>query len=225
MEQVSLRAEVGRQSGTRPSRQLRRAGRVPGVVYGRGLEALSVDVDRHELYSVLHTGAGLNALISLQVDKDEYLTVAREIQRHPVRGEIIHLDFIQISLDEAIEAEVHVEFTGVPIGVREEGGIVETVASSVTVSALPADIPTSLALDISGLGIGDSLKVSDLPEVEKVTVVSDPEMTLVTVVVPAALVVEVPAEEIEGEEIEERVEAEERFEAPGAEGAESEDEG
>jgi large subunit ribosomal protein L25 len=225
MEQVSLRAEVGREHGSRPSRQLRRDGRVPGVVYGRGLETRSVDVDRRELYTALHTEAGLNALINLQVGKDEYLTVAREIQRHPVRGDIMHLDFIQISLDVAIEAEVHVEFTGVPVGVSEEGGIVETVASTVTVSALPGDIPSSLALDISGLGVGDSLKVSDLPAVENVTVTSDPDMTLVTVVVPAALIIEAPEEEIEAEELEEGVEVEEGVGAPAAEAAESEEEG
>ncbi len=225
MEQVSLRAEVGRDTGSRPARQLRRGGRVPGVVYGRGLETRSIDVDQRELDAVLHTEAGLNALINLQVDKDEYLTVAREVQRHPVRGDIVHLDFIQISLDVAIEAEVHVEFAGTPVGVLEEGGIVETVASSVTVSALPTDIPSSLALDVSGLGIGDTLKVSDLPAVENVTVVSDPEMTLVTVVIPAALLVEEPEEEVEGEELEEGVEAEEGVVTPAVEGAEGEEAG
>jgi len=225
MEQVSLRAEVGRDTGSRPARQLRRGGRVPGVVYGRGLETRSIDVDQRELDAVLHTEAGLNALINLQVDKDEYLTVAREVQRHPVRGDIVHLDFIQISLDVAIEAEVHVEFAGTPVGVLEEGGIVETVASSVTVSALPTDIPSSLALDVSGLGIGDTLKVSDLPAVENVTVVSDPEMTLVTVVIPAALLVEEPEEEVEGEELEEGVEGEEGVVTPAVEGAEGEEAG
>ena len=150
MEQLSLRAEDGRQTGSRSSRQLRRSGRV------RGLETLSVDVDQRELSAALHTEAGFNALINLQVGKNKYLTVAREIQRHPVRGEIVHLDFIQISLDEAIEAEVYVEFVAAPIGVQEDGGIVETVASSVTVSALPTDIPSSITLDISELGIGDT---------------------------------------------------------------------
>ena len=225
MEQLSLRAEPGRRTGSRASRQLRRSGRVPGVVYGRGLETQSVDVDRRELHAALHTEAGLNALINLQVAKDEYLTVAREIQRHPVRGEVVHLDFIQISLDEAIEAEVGVEFIGTPVGAQEDEGIVETVASSVTVSALPTDIPSTLVLDISELGIGDSLNVSDLPEVENVTVVSDPDMTLVTVVIPAALIVEEPEEELEGEELEEGVEVEEGAEAPAGEEAESEEEG
>ena len=96
MEQVTLRAEAGREPGSRSSRRLRRTGRVPAIVYGRGLETTSIDVDRRDLYGVLHTEAGLNALINLEVGKKEYLTVAREVQRHPVRGEITHLDFIQI---------------------------------------------------------------------------------------------------------------------------------
>jgi len=201
MEQINLRGYTGRVHGSRESRRVRREGAVPAVVYGHGLEALPVAVDRRELYTVLHTEAGLNALINLQVNGDEYLTVAREVQRHPVRGDIIHLDFIRISLDEAIEAEVPVEFTGVPVGVREGKGIVETPAASVMVSALPANIPSHVTLDITNLKVGDSLRVSDLAVLEGVTYVSEPEHLLVMVTMPAAVVAEVPAEALaEGEE-------------------------
>jgi large subunit ribosomal protein L25 len=201
MEQVNLRGYTGRTHGSRESRRVRREGAVPAVVYGHGLEALPVAVDRRELYAVLHTEAGLNALINLQVNGDEYLTVAREVQRHPVRGDIIHLDFIRISLDEAIEAEVPVEFVGIPVGVREGKGIVETPAASVMVSALPANIPSHITLDITNLKVGDSLRVSDLPAIEGVAYVSEPEHLLVMVAMPAAVVAEVPAEApAEGEE-------------------------
>jgi len=201
MEQINLRGYTGRVHGSRESRRVRSEGAVPAVVYGHGLEALPVAVDRRELYAVLHTEAGLNALINLQVNGDEYLTVAREVQRHPVRGDIIHLDFIRISLDEAIEAEVPVEFTGVPVGVREGKGIVETPAASVMVSALPANIPSHVTLDITNLKVGDSLRVSDLAVLEGVTYVSEPEHLLVMVTMPAAVVAEVPAEApAEGEE-------------------------
>jgi len=201
MEQVNLRGYTGRTHGTRESRRVRREGAVPGVVYGHGLEALPVAVDRRELYAVLHTEAGLNALINLQVNGDEYLTVAREVQRHPVRGDIIHLDFIRISLDEAIEAEVPVELVGIPVGVREGKGIIETPSASVMVSALPANIPSHVTLDITNLRVGDSLRVSDLPVFEGVTYVSDPDHLLVMVAMPAAVVAEVPAEApAEGEE-------------------------
>jgi large subunit ribosomal protein L25 len=201
MEQVTLRGETGRIHGSRSSRRLRRDGLVPAVVYGRGLRALSLAVDRHDLYVALHTEAGLNALINLQVGGDEYLTVAREVQRHPVRGDITHLDFIRISLDENIEAEVPVEFTGIPVGVREQKGIVETVHASVVVSCLPTAIPSHITLDIAGLRIGESARVADLPEIPGVAYVTDPGQTLVICAIPAAAHVETPAAAAaEGEE-------------------------
>jgi large subunit ribosomal protein L25 len=200
MEQVTLRGEVGRAHGTRSSRRLRREGQVPAIVYGHGLEARSVAVDRRDLYAVLHTEAGLNALINLQVGGEEYLTVAREVQRHPVRGDISHLDFIRISLDENIEAEVPVEFTGIPVGVREAKGIVETVHASVVVSCLPTAIPSHITIDISGLRINESARVSDLPEIPGVVYVTDPGQLLVMCVIPAAAQVEAVAAAAEGEE-------------------------
>ena len=202
MEQVTLRGETGRVHGSRSSRRLRRDDRVPAIVYGHGLEARSVAVDRRDLYAALHTEAGFNALINLQVEDGEYLTVAREVQRHPVRNDIIHLDFIRISLDENIEAEVPVEFIGIPVGVREAKGIVETPHSSVVVSALPTAIPSHITIDISELQIGDFARVSDLPELPGVTYVSDPTTLLVMVTVPAAAQIEAaPGAAAEGEAV------------------------
>lgn len=201
MEQLNLRGFTGRTHGSREARRLRREGAVPAIVYGHGLQPVSVAVDRRELYGALHTEAGLNALINLQVNGDEYLTVAREVQRHPVRGDIIHLDFIRISLDEPIEAEVPVEFTGIPVGVREGKGIVETPAASVVVSALPTNIPSHITIDIADLKVGDSARVADLPEIPGVTYVSEPDHLLVMVTMPAAAPVEAVAEApAEGEE-------------------------
>jgi large subunit ribosomal protein L25 len=134
MDQVSLSAERREGSGTRPSRRLRAEGGVPGVLYGRGLDSTPLTVDRRELYAALHTEAGTNALINLEVGSDKYLTVARELQRHPVRGDIIHLDFIRIVLDEKITAEVGIDYMGEPEGAKE-GGILETIRTSVTISA------------------------------------------------------------------------------------------
>jgi large subunit ribosomal protein L25 len=209
MEQVTLRGETGRVHGSRSSRRLRRDGRVPAIVYGHGLETRSVAVDRRDLYAALHTEAGLNALISLQVEGDEYLTVAREVQRHPVRGDITHLDFIRISLDENIEAEVPVEFTGIPVGVREAKGIVETVHASVVVSCLPTAIPSHITIDISELHIGESARVADLPELPGVTYVTDAGQLLVMCAIPAAAQVEaVPTAVAEGEEVVAEEEAE-----------------
>ncbi len=210
MDQVTLRAEPRTDTGSRPTRRLRREGRVPAIVYGRGLNTVAVTVTARDLFSVLHTDAGFNALINVEVEGgDTILTVAREIQRHPSRGEITHLDFIKVALDEAIEADVGVEYVGVPKGVRDDGGFVETIAASVAVLALPTEIPPGIQMDIEELGIGDTLTVSDLPVIEGVEYLDDPSRSLVTVLLPR--VEEEPeVEEIEGELVEgELVEGEE----------------
>ncbi len=182
MEQVKLRAETGRPTGTRPARRLRREGLVPAVVYGREMEATSVAVNARDLRAALSTEAGYNALINLDVGDDEVLTVAREVQRHPVRGDIIHLDFISISLTETIEADVGLDVEGTPIGVVRDQGILETLRSSIPVEALPTNIPDSIHLDVSEMEVGDTLFVSDLPVIEGVEYLDDPTAAVVTVI-------------------------------------------
>jgi large subunit ribosomal protein L25 len=206
--EVTLRAETGRAQGSRPSRRLRRTGQVPAVVYGKDIEPKVIAVDRRELYGVLHTEAGLNALINLEVDGGkEELTMAKVVERHPVRGEIIHVDFVTISLTEKTRADVVLDLQGDPVGVRE-GGIVETINNTVLVEALPRDIPTSIVIDVSEMDVGDTLRISDLPVIEGVEYLDDVDEPLITVVLPAA---EVAAEEelLEGEELEEGEEGEE----------------
>ena len=199
MQQETLRATRRQTAGTRASKRLRRDGRVPGVVYGSGIETIAIHVSARDLYAVLHTDAGMNAIIEVDVDGESVLTVAREVYRHPVRGEIDHLDFIKVSLDTEIEAEVQIDFVGTPVGVLDEEGILHILEPSVTISALPNAIPSSIELDIAALALHDTLTVADLPEVEGVTFVSDTDRPVVTVSVPAAEIVEEP-EPVEGEE-------------------------
>ena len=215
MDQITLRAEAGRETGTRPSRRLRREGLVPAILYGLGVETLTIAVDGRELHAALHTEAGLNALINVEVGKESHLAVAREIQRHPVRGEITHLDFIKISLDVALEAEVGIEFVGTPVGIAE-GGIVDTQNNSVVVRCLPTAIPSHIPADIEGLNVGDTFTVGMLEPIEGVEIISDPDLPLASVVIPAVLVVDEPEEVEEGLEGEEAAEVEE-----GAEGEEA----
>lgn len=208
MEQETLVAQKRTTSGSRPARRMRRDGRVPAVVYGSDQETISISVDSRELGATLHTEAGLNALINVVVEGGgEVLAVAREIQRDPVRGDITHLDLIQVSLDIEIEAEVTIEYVGVPAGVREEGGFVEAIETSVVLLALPTAIPASIEVDITELGIGDSLKVEDLPVIEGVTYTTDEDRPLVTVLLPS--IEEEPEPELlEGELLEEVAEGE-----------------
>jgi large subunit ribosomal protein L25 len=184
MERVTLRAEERTESGSRMARRMRRNGRVPAILYGRDQAALSVAVDERDLYSALRTEAGLNALIDLEVGGDSVLTVARGLQRHPVRGDIIHLDFVKISLTETIQADVAINPIGTPFGVREEGGILESVRTFITVEALPTAVPQSIDVDIDGLSIGDSLSLADVEVPEGVSFVDDLETTLFSVQAP-----------------------------------------
>jgi len=201
MSDTKLRAETGRVLGTRPSKRLRREGMVPAVVYGKDSEPVSVAVNARDLSKALGTDAGLNAILTLDVDGNEQTALARELQRHPTRGDITHLDFIKISLTDMVDAVVHIEFTGDPIGVKDEGGIVNTVTTSANVRAVVTNIPDSIEIDISHLGINDSVLVSDLPELDGVEYIDDPDLTLATVAIPAAILAD-EEEELEGEELE-----------------------
>jgi large subunit ribosomal protein L25 len=207
--ELTLRAETGRPTGSRPARRLRREGLIPATVYGREAEPISVAVNARELHAALHTEAGVNALITLEVEGGKpLLTMAKEIQRHPFRSEYSHVDFLAISLTEKVGADVAIHFEGEPVGVRLNEGIIETLRNSVAIEALPQEIPSAITLDISNLDIGDTLKVSDLPELDGVEVLDDPDAPVVTVVVPAAVI----AEEEPEEGLEEGVEGEERAE-------------
>ena len=187
MSQETLRATKRTTQGTRASKRLRREGRVPAVVYGADLDAPHpVHIDSRELYAVLHTDQGLNAIIEVDVDGEQVLTVAREVQRDPVRGDITHLDLIQVNLTIAIEAEVNIEYIGIPIAVLDDGAIAETLDNTVMISALPNAIPSSIEVDMSHLALHDTLTVADLPVIDGVEYSADPDHPLMTTVLPAA---------------------------------------
>lgn len=223
MQQETLRATKRVTAGTRASKRLRREGRVPGVVYGTDIDPIAIHVSSGDLYSVLHTEAGLNAIIEVDVEGETVLTVAREVYRHPVRGEIDHLDFIKVRLDTEIEAEVALEFIGEALGALEEGGILQTLEATISISALPNAIPSAISLDVSAMVVGDTLTVADLPQMEGVTYLSDDDHAVVTVSLPAAEIIEEP-EVLEGEELLEGEEGAEEGEE-GAVAGTDEDEG
>ena len=209
--------------GSRATRRLRRTGQVPAVVYGRDLDPVSVIVDNKALFTALHTEAGFNALISVEVEnRDAVFTVAREIQRDPVRDNITHLDFIKVSLDEEIQSNVPVSYQGTPVPVRDEGALVETIATTVLVSSLPTAVPSFIEFDISDLVVGDTVTLADLPAIEGVEYLDDPVRPLLTVLAPR-LIEEEEEEVLEDEELEEGEEGTEGTEA--VEGAEAEDGG
>jgi large subunit ribosomal protein L25 len=199
MPEVSLRAQTGRSTGSRESRRVRKTGSVPAIVYGKGTEPVSIAVDAHDLHVVLHTEAGANALINLEIEGGAtLLTMARVIERHPFRNEYRHIDFVTVSLDEIVTAEVAIHFEGTPIGVVN-GGVFSPQRTHVVIEALPTAIPSAIVLDVSDVEIGDSLRIADLPVIEGVTYAEDPEAVVMSVTTLAAEVVEEPEEELEGE--------------------------
>jgi large subunit ribosomal protein L25 len=199
MPEVSLRALTGRSTGSSESRRVRKTGNVPAIVYGKGTEPVSVSVDAHDLHVVLHTEAGANALINLEIEGGAtLLTMARVIERHPFRNEYRHVDFVTVSLDEIVTAEVAIHFEGTPIGVIN-GGVFSPQRTHVVIEALPTAIPSAIVLDVSGVEVGDSLRIADLPVIEGVTYTEDPEAVVMSVTTLAVEVVEEPEGELEGE--------------------------
>ena len=162
MDEVSLVADVGRVKGSSESRRLRRAGKVPAVLYGHGIEPIDVAVGSRELRAALTSDSGLNALISLEVEGTKHLAMARQLQRHPVRRSIDHVDFVIVRRDEIISAEVPIHLVGEAEKVERADGLVEHTMFSLMVHAKPADIPAAIEVDISELGIGDAIRVGDL---------------------------------------------------------------
>lgn len=219
MSQVSLRATAGRSSGSRESRRIRRQGLVPAVVYGKDVEPVPVSVDAHDLHLALHTESGSNAIISLEVEGGETLTtMARVIDKHPFRNEYRHVDFVTVDLTQTVIAEVPIHFEGTPVGTKE-GGVFSPSRTHVNVEVLPTEIPDSIELDVSEVEVGGALRVADLPEVEGVIYVEDPDTVIMSVTTPAAEIEEPEEVEEELEEGEEPVEgeAEETSEAQGEE--------
>ena len=220
--QVQMRAETGREKGSRASRRLRREGRVPATLYGHGIDPIALAVDHGELVAALKGEAGDNVIIALEIDGGEtYTTLAREIFKNPVKPFINHVDFLQISLDEVVSAEVGLDFVGEPVGVRLNGGVAETMRLTVNIEALPTAIPSIIEINIEDLDVGDTLHIYDLPVLEGVTYADDPDLAILGVALSAAARTELGLDEVEeGEEGEEVVEGEEA--ADDAESADSE---
>ena len=200
MADINLVAEVGRPTGTSASRRLRRSESVPGVVYGRGVESTAVTVARRELRQALTGPAGLNAVINLKVGKATHPTVVKQMQRHPVRRNVIHVDFLVVDLDVEIEVEIPIVLHGEAKAVLNELGLVDPALNSLLVRCTPRAIPNDITIDITDMKIGDVIRVSDLEMPPGVTCPLDPDTPVVTAVATRAIVEEVPeVEAVEGE--------------------------
>ena len=197
---INLVAETGRTLGTRPSRRLRREGKVPGVVYGLGHEPRTIAVEWLDLRKALITDAGLNALITLNVEGTDQLTIVKELQRHPVRRDVIHVDFIAIDADAEITVEVPIVLVGEAELVLQEGGMVDQTLYALTVTAKPDAIPNEVEVDISALTIGGSITLAEMTLPPGVTTEVELEEAIATGQITRAAEAEADSEEGEGGE-------------------------
>jgi len=217
MAEITLTATTGRSTGTRNSRRLRAEGKVPGVVYGLGREPVAVTVDWRELRLALITDAGVNALIDLTIEGEgeSQLSIVKEMQRHPIRQTVDHVDFLLIRRDQEISVDVPVLLEGEPEKVNQNQGMIEHVMLTLTINAKPADIPDHIIHDISAMEIGETVTVGDLTLPGGVTTdIADDE------VIASAQVSRAAIDAAADEEAAEAAEA-----AAGAEGGTAEGEG
>jgi large subunit ribosomal protein L25 len=184
--ETTLQAQIRKGRGKGPARQARFAGQVPAILYGPGIETVPLLVDGREMLRSLHTEAGMNVLINLEVDGTRYLTLAREIQRHPVRGDLLHIDFVNVSRDVKIHADVPVHLKGEAHGIKE-GGVLEHHLWELKIEALPTDLPPAIEVEVSGLGIGEHLRVADVTAPRGVAILSAPDEIIVSIVEPQVM--------------------------------------
>ncbi|MEI6863118.1 MAG: 50S ribosomal protein L25 [Candidatus Omnitrophota bacterium] len=189
MEKVILKADVREETGKRVAKDLRNKGLVPANVYKAGKEATSLIVANKELEGTLHTKAGENVLITLKISggeassKDRTVLI-KEIQRHPVRDNILHVDFNEISLTDVLKVNVPLVARGEPVGVKVDGGLLEHVLRELSVECLPTDIPAKIEVEVSALKIGEHILVKDIKMPEGVKVLNDLELIALIVKAP-----------------------------------------
>jgi large subunit ribosomal protein L25 len=181
VSQTVLVANTGRATGSPAARRLRAEGHIPAVLYGHGMEPLSVTVERRSLRVALSGAAGANTVLELQVDGKSYPAVIKDMQRHPVKRTVSHIDFLQVSMNESITVSVPLRLEGEAKAVIAANGLVDPAVDSIEVVTTPANMPNEFVVDVSDMQPGDVIRLSDLKMPAGATAVGDPEMAIVTV--------------------------------------------
>ncbi len=208
MKEISLVTTARLKSGKGSARQTRRDGRIPAVTYGPDTTPVSMSVDDREFRAALRVGGVSSSIFTLKLDGKETKAILREMQRDAVTSDVIHLDFLAISMDKPIHISVPVNYDGIPEGVKVDGGIMQVTMRELEISCLPTKLPETINVDVSELKIGESIHVRDI-EFADGEVLAEAKRTMVVISAPTVVVEEV----VEGEEGEEGDEA-----AEGAEG-------
>jgi large subunit ribosomal protein L25 len=193
MPDITLASEPRTDLGSRPAGRLRREGKVPAVVYGLGIDSVSITVPARELQHILAGEAGANSLITLDVDGKSVLTLARQIHRHPTKGVLMHVDFVRIDRAVAVSAEIPIHLVGEAEGVKD-GGLLEQLMFNLTIEAMPGNIPLAIEIDVSALAIGDQLRVEDVPLATGVATQIEGDTVVAQVAAPRVATAEEAAE-------------------------------
>ncbi len=219
-QNIELKALDRTETGKEAAVKLRAEGRIPAVVYGKDMETRNLTLDVQETEYLFQRISVENTIVNLLVEgeKEPMQTLIREIQAYPDKAGLLHVDFLRIQKGVAVELEIPVSLEGIPVGVKESGGILEQTINELRVKCIPAKIPEVISLDVTGLGVGDALHVYDVDLGEGVDLLVDAERTICSVQIPKILEVEEEEEEALEAELEE---AEEEGEVP----AEGEEEG
>ncbi len=183
MSETVLQAETGRNAGSSDARRLRADGKIPAVVYGHGMDPISISVDRRELRQALSGAAGMNTVLDLTVDGTVYPTIIKDIQRHPVKRSVQHIDFIQVNLNEEIVVSIPIHLEGEAKEVASNNGLVDLAMQELEVRTTPRNIPDGVTIDISEMTMDSVIRVEDIPLPSGVVAEADADSVVVTVLV------------------------------------------
>ena len=205
MKEILMTAVPRTDTGKGAARRIRREGKIPGVVYGPELEPIPIEITEQEFRKAVKAAGGESAIYTLRVDGREEKVILREMQRHPVTSRVLHVDLHAISMNKPIHLSVPIHFVGTPVGVKTEGGVMQTLMRELEIACLPKDIPEHFEVDVSQLKVGDSIHVRDL-SIPNAEILDEPERTVVVIGAPTvtkaaaaeaeeAAAAEAPAEE------------------------------
>ena len=225
MHDIRLKGRIKEESGTKIAHKLRALGEVPGVLYGHKEEPIHLSFPEHEVWNILHHATSEHLILTLDIEgakEGEVLTLVRDVQHHPVTGDILHVDFQRISITEKIKVGVPVVLSGTACGVKEFGGILEHGVREVMIHCTPKQIPEAIEVDVSDMEIGNSVHIFDIAgEYTELEFLDDANVTLAHVSHPKKLEIHEEEEAAEEEAAEEGAEAAAREEETAGEGEES----
>jgi large subunit ribosomal protein L25 len=182
MSNTKLAATTGRPTGSAASRRLRTEGHIPAVLYGGGMTPISLTVERRDLRIALSGPGGSNTLLSLEVDGASYPAVVKEIQRHPVKRTVSHIDFMSVNMDSEITVSVPVRLDGESKAANAVGGLVDASVDAIEITCTPGNIPNEIVIDITSLQPGDVIRLADVKLPKGATAHGDPELAVVSVI-------------------------------------------